>query len=98
MVEDKTPTKKTLGRGDVSKAMNAVKPKALSCYKAEKFSGVVNVKFSVSPEGKITKAAAKGAHAGSKTGACVVKAVNSAKFPAFAGTVMSFTFPFLLSP
>ena len=96
--ENKKPSKKKLDRGDVSKAMKGVTPKAKRCYSVEEFSGSVLVKYSVGPDGKVTKASATGAHKSSPTGACVVKAVKSATFPAFDGATMSFSFPFLLSP
>ncbi len=96
--ESDKPSKKTLSRGDVAKAMKKITPAAKGCYKAEEFSGMVKIKYSVGPDGKVTKASAGGAHASSKTGACVVKAVKKAKFPPFSGATMSFTFPFLLSP
>ncbi len=96
--EDEAPTKKGLGRGDVAKAMKRITPAAKSCYSVEEFSGMVKVKYSVAPDGSVSKASATGAHKGSKTGACVVRAVRKAKFPAFSGATMSFSFPFLLSP
>ncbi len=96
--EDERPSKKTLGRGDVAKAMKKITPAAKSCYSAEEFSGMVKVKYSVAPDGSISKASATGAHKDSKTGKCVVRAVRKAKFPAFSGATMSFSFPFLLSP
>ena len=95
---DTKPTKTSLSRGDIAKAMGKVKGAAKACYKAEEFSGMVKVKYSVGPDGSVTKAAATGAHASSKTGACVVKAAKRAKFPPYSGASMSSTFPFLLAP
>lgn len=96
--DDTGPSKEQLSRGDVAKAMKKISPAAKGCFKAEEFSGMVKVKYSVGSDGSVTKAAASGAHASSKTGQCVVKAVKKAKFPPFSGATMSFTFPFLLSP
>ncbi len=96
--KDDKPSKKNLGRSDVSKAMKAITKAAKSCYSAEEFSGTVMVKYSVAPSGKMTKTTALGAHKSSKTGKCIVRAVKRAKFPAFSGATQSFTFPFLLSP
>jgi hypothetical protein len=96
-VQEKKPTKSRLDRSDVAKAMGKVSPKAKACHSAEGFSGSVLVKFTVDPSGSVTKAKAKGAHASSATGKCVVGAVKGAKFPAFSGRPTSFTFPFLLS-
>lgn len=94
---EKKPTKTRLDRSDVAKAMGKVSGKAKACHAAEKFTGSVLVRFTVDPSGKIAKAKAKGAHASSATGKCVVAAVKGASFPAFSGRPTSFTFPFLLS-
>ena len=95
---DTAPSKTSLSRGDIAKAMGKVKGAAKGCYKVEEFSGMVKVKYSVGPDGSVTKAAATGAHASSPTGACVVKAALKAKFPAYSGAAMSSTYPFLLAP
>ncbi len=92
------PTKTSLSRGDIAKAMGKVKGAAKSCYKVEEFSGMVKVKYSVAPDGSVIKASATGAHKSSPTGACVVKAAKKAKFPPYSGAAMSSTFPFLLAP
>lgn len=98
VVEDKGPSKKQLDRGDVAKAMKKISPAAKACYSVEEFSGMVSVKYSVEPNGKVSDVQPTGAHKSSKTGACVAKAVKGASFPAFDGSVTSFTFPVLLSP
>tara|TARA_R110002096_G_scaffold292224_1_gene486569 strand:+ start:128398 stop:129609 length:1212 start_codon:yes stop_codon:yes gene_type:complete len=101
IAKEKTDTessKTSLSRGDIAKAMGKVKGAAKGCYKVEEFSGMVKVKYSVGPDGSVTKAAATGAHASSPTGACVVKAALKAKFPAYSGAAMSSTYPFLLAP
>tara|TARA_R110002073_G_scaffold218689_2_gene378972 strand:+ start:2048 stop:3265 length:1218 start_codon:yes stop_codon:yes gene_type:complete len=95
---DTEPSKTSLSRGDIAKAMGKVKGAAKGCYKVEEFSGMVKVKYSVGSDGSVTKAAATGAHASSPTGACVVKAALKAKFPAYSGAAMSSTYPFLLAP
>ncbi len=92
------PTKKTLGRSDVKKAMGKVAGRAKKCYSVEEYSGMVNVKYSVSPDGSLHNVTPTGAHKSSKTGKCVAKAVSKAKFPAFSGSPMSFSFPFMLTP
>jgi hypothetical protein len=91
------PTKTTITGSDVSKAMGKVRGRAAACYSAEEFTGSVQVKFTVKPDGSLSNVKAVGKHKSSKTGKCVVKAVKRAKFPAFSGAPMSFTFPFLLS-
>ncbi|MBL4634596.1 MAG: AgmX/PglI C-terminal domain-containing protein [Kofleriaceae bacterium] len=96
--KDTKPTKTSLGRSDVKKAMKKVAGRAKSCYSQEEFSGMVTVKYAVKPDGSLSNVKATGSHAGSKTGKCVVKAVKTAKFPAYSGSPMTFTYPFMLSP
>src|SRR6185503_7195784 len=67
----KKPSKKELDRGDVSKAMGAVRASVMRCRDKEQFEGTVTVKFQVSPTGQVTSAEATGSKAGSPTGACV---------------------------
>ena len=93
----KKPSKKELDRGDVSKAMGAVRASVMRCRDKEQFEGTVTVKFQVSPSGQVTSAEATGSKAGSPTGACVAAAVKKAKFPAYDGAPTSFTYPFLLA-
>ncbi len=96
--KDTKPTKTTLGRSDVKKAMKKVAGRAKSCYSQEEFSGMVTVKYAVKPDGSLSNVNATGSHAGSKTGKCVAKAVKKARFPAYSGSPMTFTYPFMLSP
>lgn len=93
----KKPSKKELDRGDVSRAMGAVRAAVMRCRDLEQFEGTVTVKFQVAPSGQVTSAEATGSKAGSPTGACVTAAVKKAKFPAFDGAPTSFTYPFLLA-
>jgi hypothetical protein len=89
--------KKELERGQVSRALEDIHGQVQSCRDAEQFIGTVTVKFMVAPSGQVTSAAATGAHSGSRTGACVARAVRQARFPTFDGVPISFTYPFLLS-
>ncbi len=93
----KKPSKKGLDRGDVSKAMSAVRSQVMRCRDKEQFEGTVTVKFHVAPSGAVTSAEATGSKAGSSTGACAAAAVKRASFPAFDGSTTSFTYPFLLA-
>lgn len=96
--KETAPVKKTLGRSDVKKAMSKVAGRAKACHAKEQYSGMVTVKYGVKPDGSLTSVSATGSHAGSATGKCVAQAVKKAKFPAFAGSPMTFTYPFMLSP
>ncbi len=91
------PTKAGLDRGDVADAMATISDRARACQETEGAVGSVNIKFTVDPSGRVSKASATGKFAGTATGACVAAAVKSAKFPAWNGGPMSFSYPFLLS-
>jgi hypothetical protein len=93
----KKPSKKELDRGDVARAMGAVRSSVMRCRDKEQFEGTVTVKFHVAPSGEVTAAEATGSKAGTPTGNCVAAAVKKAKFPAFDGAPTSFTYPFLLA-
>lgn len=94
---DEGPTKKSLDRSDLQKAMGAVKGKVRACYETHQERGNITVKFVVTPDGAVTGAQATGKFAGTPSGDCVVAAVSGAKLPAFSGAQMSFSYPFLLS-
>jgi hypothetical protein len=89
--------KKELDRREVSRALEDIHGQVQSCRDAEQFTGTVTVRFAVAPSGQVTAATATGAHSRSRTGACVAKAVRQARFPAFEGVPITFTYPFLLS-
>lgn len=91
------PTRTKLDSNDVKQAIGKLKGKTQACYDKYKEPGLVSVKFSVAPSGKVTTAAAKGKFKGTDTGNCVASAVKTAKFPAFNGAPMTFTFPVFLS-
>lgn len=93
----KKPSKKSLDRRDVAKAMSAVRSQVMRCRDKEQYEGTVTVKFHVAPSGEVTSAETTGSKAGSSTGACAAAAVKKAKFPPFDGAPTSFTYPFLLA-
>ena len=93
----KKPSKKSLDRRDVAKAMGAVRSQVMRCRDKEQYEGTVTVKFHVAPSGQVTSAETTGSKAGSSTGACAAAAVKKAVFPAFDGAPTSFTYPFLLA-
>jgi TonB family protein len=93
----KKPSKKSLDRRDVAKAMSAVRSQVMRCRDKEQYEGTVTVKFHVAPSGEVTSAQTTGSKAGTTTGACAAAAVKKAVFPAFDGAPTSFTYPFLLA-
>jgi hypothetical protein len=92
-VED---VKKELDRRDVSAALEGIQGEVRSCRELDGASGTVSVRFVVAPTGQVSSSQATGAHARSRTGSCVAGAVKGARFPAFEGAPVSFTYPFLL--
>ncbi len=89
--------KKELDRRAVSSALESIRDEVKRCHELEKFAGTVTVKFVVAPSGQVSKAAAIGSQIRTRTGTCVARAVLQARFPAFEGTPISITYPFLLS-
>ena len=95
--EPPTAEKKELDRRAVSAALESIRGDVAGCHEVEKFAGSVTVKFVVAPSGQVSKAAAIGSHIRTRTGTCVARAVLKASFPAFEGTPITITYPFLLS-
>ena len=93
--EVKKPTKTKLDSGDLRAGMQDVD--AQSCFDKYGVAGNVQIHFTVSPSGKVTKAGATGSFKGTDTGSCVARAVSKVSFPAFDGAPMSFTYPFMLA-
>ncbi|HTE55346.1 MAG TPA: hypothetical protein VK698_31045 [Kofleriaceae bacterium] len=93
----KEEQKKGLDRRDVSKALADIGDAVQRCRSVENVRGTVSVKFVVAPGGQVSSAVPTGAHARSKTGSCVARAVTQARFPAFEGDPISFTYPFVLA-
>jgi hypothetical protein len=89
--------KNELDRRAVSAALESIRDEVKRCHEVESFAGSVTVKFVIAPSGQVSKAAAIGSHIRTKTGTCVARAVLKASFPAFEGTPISITYPFLLA-
>ncbi len=87
----KKPTK-----AEVKKAMGPVQARAQkSCAKYS--TGTVQVQVVVKgSNGRVKSASPKGAFAGNQAGKCVAMMSRSAKFPKFADSTFSFTYPIIL--
>ena len=87
----KKPTK-----AEVKKAMGPVQARAQkSCAKYS--TGTVQVQVVVAGKtGRVKSASPKGAFAGNQAGKCVAMMSRSAKFPKFADSTFSFTYPIIL--
>jgi hypothetical protein len=91
---DDTPKKPT--KAEVKKAMGPVQARAQkSCAKYS--TGTVQVQVVVKgSNGRVKSATPKGAFAGNQAGKCVAMMSRSAKFPKFADSTFSFTYPIIL--
>jgi hypothetical protein len=86
---------KALDKTDIVRGMTPVNNKARECFAQFKVPGMVNLKITVAPSGKVTSVAAGGKFAGTPSGDCVETAAKTAaKFPASAG--MTFDYPVML--
>ena len=89
------PDKKALSSSDVKRAMGRLRSRVNKCGAKSGFTGKVSTRFSVSPNGRVTKASAKGGDAA--VNSCVKAAVKRAKFPTFEPPMASFSYPFLIT-
>ena len=89
------PDKKALSSSDVKRAMRRVRGRVNQCGSKWGFTGKVSTRFSVAPNGRVTKVRVRGPN--SAVNSCVKAAVKEARFPTFEPPVASFSFPFLMS-
>jgi hypothetical protein len=72
--------------------MNLVKPKIAACYSEFKMPGVAMVKVVIAQSGSVTSATVVGNFEGTPTGACVERAVETARFPPSDGVQTPYAF------
>ncbi len=100
--EDKTPpptgAKKALEKSEVQRVIRGAYGSVNSCNssQAEQQTGTVTVKFTIQPNGSVGGAQVTGAFAGSPVGGCIARVVRGLNFPAFDGSPLTITFPFVL--
>ena len=83
---------------EIQLGMSKVKSKVQSCYQRFREPGMVSVTLTIAPSGRVTSAWATGKFAGTDTGHCVERAVESARFRPFSGPAMDgIDYPFMLS-
>lgn len=90
------PEKTALDSKDIKAGMSSVAGKAQSCFDQHGVAGLVKVKATVDPSGKVTKVDATGEFAGTPTGACVAGHVKSASFASWTGAPMTINYGFTL--
>ena len=76
----------------LSCGMVAVQSEVAACFDRYKVPGIVMVNVVIARSGKVSAAIAKGAFAGTPTGACVEGAVKTAVFPPSDGIVILYPF------
>ena len=85
-----------LSRSQIQSGMAGTKSKCAACYEQYRVPGVVNVKITIGPNGRMSSSSVSGKFAGTPTGSCVEKAVKSARFDAFSGPPMQLDYPVIL--
>lgn len=91
-----------LSRQQVVGAMSALRPQLAACYAKYRVAGVAVVDLTIAPAGTVSAATLQPpGHGGdiapaSPTGACVVQAVRTARFPAFAGAPLTLSYPLVV--
>lgn len=92
--EDDGARPQTLSRAQVKAGMGPVAGKVKRCAKGK--SGLVVMDVAIGRNGRVARAYATGALAGTETGKCAAKAVRRARFPQFSGPTITVKYPFRL--
>jgi hypothetical protein len=80
----------------IKAAMDAVAPEVAACYERYGVAGTADVALEIDADGTVAYAGARGAFAGTPTGACLAAAVKNARFPRFERGPMKLHVPFVL--
>ena len=84
----------SMSRAGLIVGFNAVRPRVLACYETFQVPGTAMVNTVIARSGRVRSATVTGKFAGTPTGACVEKAVRTARFPQSDG--FSTPYPFQL--
>ncbi|HEX6838236.1 MAG TPA: hypothetical protein VF334_16785, partial [Polyangia bacterium] len=82
--------------------MTAIRPNLDACYAKYRIAGVATVDLTIAPDGTVAAKLAPRVGswgdfaAGSPTGACIVDAVQRARFPSFDGPPQKISYPVVL--
>ena len=90
------PPPEQLSRLEILAAMKRVKPRAQACFARYRQPGLLQVRLTIAPTGRVTSARAEGALAGSETARCVEGAARTASFRSSRRAPAAVTWPFLL--
>ncbi len=90
--EPEEPPRRAPTRAELHAAMEAVRADVAAC--ATDQHGVLPVRVTFGPEGRVTAASVVGAFAGTEAEQCAIRALRGASVPPFEGDAVSFNFPF----
>jgi hypothetical protein len=96
VVEEKREPRTTLARCEIVGNIERVKSHVNCCFQAYGKPGLATATVTVGENGVPTKVTVAGAFAETGTAYCIENAVRQARFPAFQGKPLSFTYPFVL--
>ncbi|HXU71585.1 MAG TPA: hypothetical protein VN947_19765 [Polyangia bacterium] len=95
----------SLDRPAVVAGMTAIRPQLQACAARHHVAGVAVVAMTIAPAGTVARAAIEPPSAGwgdvppdSPAAACLVRAVEDARFPAFQGAPLTLAYPIVLRP
>lgn len=88
---------KKLDKAQVQRVIRGAYGRVAACNNGpDKKSGTVTVRFTIQPSGSVGGAQVTGGFAGTPVGGCVSRVVRGLRFPAFGGSPITITFPFVL--
>ena len=85
-----------LTRSQILAVMNRTRDRVRSCHERYKVPGLARVQITIQRNGRISSVRVRGVFADTPSGACVARAVRTARFPRFLGAPINITFPFIL--
>lgn len=95
----------SLDRPAVVRGMLAIRPQLQACAARHHVAGVATIDLTIAPAGTVARAAVEPPAGGwgdvppdSPAAACLVRAVDEARFPAFDGPPLTIAYPIVLRP
>jgi hypothetical protein len=85
-----------LSKDDIARAMNIIRPDVFTCFEKFHVPGIAQFDFEVAANGAVNKVRLAGAFSGTPTGACLIAAGQSARFPSSSRERQQFSYPFFL--
>jgi len=85
-----------LSRWEVQRTLGGMRAQVQDCYRKYQIPGSASAQIEIQADGSVKSVSLKGDFSGTPTGACLIKAVQKAKFPAFKKGPMRVDYPFIL--